>query len=110
MGFPPASLFEQRLQQLQLELRYYDGVAIIAPMRSETGCPFLTSAGCALSIEQRPCQCLALVPALETLLSGEIECQLPGSHSYGNIRSSWQNFWSQSEQPDITAEPAVAEE
>jgi hypothetical protein len=77
----------------EIELREIDGVAIAAPRRSSSGCIFLADDGCSLPVNKRPGQCLALVPALETLIDGEIRCQLRPEGSTRAAIRAWQDYW-----------------
>jgi len=85
--------FQQRLNDFSLTVRDYDGVPVPVPVGSDSGCSLLGSSGCRLTPEQRPCQCLALIPSIDTLLAGEIHCRLPAGFSYAEVRSQWQAFW-----------------
>ena len=82
----------------ELVLRNIDGVAIPAPRKLESGCIFLKSEGCQLAENRRPGQCLALVPALETLIEGEIRCGLNPAGSTLTAIKAWRNFWRHNEQ------------
>ena len=77
----------------ELELRDIDGVAIPAPRKREKGCIFLAADGCQLPENRRPDQCLALVPTLETLIDGEIRCQLNAGGSTLAAITSWRDYW-----------------
>jgi hypothetical protein len=79
----------------ELVLRKIDEVAIPAPRRLETGCIFLQADGCQLPENRRPGQCLALVPALETLIDGEIRCGLRPQGSTLTAIRAWRQFWEQ---------------
>jgi len=81
------------LPPLQLELRDYSGVPVPAPRSGEAGCLFLAEDGCRFAADRRPCQCLALIPSLDTLIDGEIRCSLPGTYSYGRVRQRWLDYW-----------------
>lgn len=81
------------LSGLGLVLRNIDGVAIPAPAGSEDGCTFLKARGCSLPDSRRPCQCLLLTPALETLIEGEIHCHLPPEGSTLSAIRRWSAFW-----------------
>jgi len=84
---------ETRCTTIGLQLRNYSGVPVPAPRSDEAGCVFLAEQGCELGEDQRPCQCLGLIPDIETLITGEIHCRLPGDLSYGTIRETWRRFW-----------------
>jgi hypothetical protein len=88
----PASL--HNMLPRELVLRNIDDVAIPAPRKLETGCIFLQSDGCQLPENRRPGQCLALVPAFETLIDGEIRCGLKPEASTLTAIKAWRNFWS----------------
>lgn len=77
-------------------LRQIDGVAIPAPDQQPGGCIFLTSDGCRLPADRRPCQCLALVPVLETLIDNEIRCELRAQGSTLAAIRNWQRYWANS--------------
>jgi hypothetical protein len=79
----------------ELVLRTIEGVAIPAPRKHDAGCLFLESDGCRLSAAERPDQCLALVPALETLIAGEVHCQLKPEGSTLSAIRAWRDFWEQ---------------
>ena len=85
----------RRVLPCELVLRDIDQVAIPAPRRLETGCIFLDTDGCQLPMNRRPGQCLALVPALETLIDGEIRCGLPPQGSTLTAIRAWRQFWEQ---------------
>ncbi|PNU19309.1 hypothetical protein C2E25_13280 [Geothermobacter hydrogeniphilus] len=97
---PSLEKLRTRIADLGLQLRDYSGVPVPAPRSNEQGCVFLGKRGCRLDEEQRPCQCLGLIPELETLTSGEIHCRLPGKLSYGTIRANWQQAWNHQGQRD----------
>jgi hypothetical protein len=80
----------------ELVLREIDGVAIPAPQQQPSGCTFLDVDGCRLPEDQRPEQCLALAPALDTLIDGEIRCQLQPEGSTLTALQNWQRFWAHS--------------
>jgi len=79
--------------ELKLQLRDYSGVPVPAPGAADDGCAMLGRQGCRFAADQRPCQCLALVPDLATLLSGELACRLLPGHGYGEIRDRWLAYW-----------------
>ena len=74
-------------------LREIDGIAIPAPLSSPSGCCYLQEDGCRLPETQRPGQCLALVPSLDTLIDGEIHCQLNPHGSTLTALVNWRRFW-----------------
>jgi len=75
-----------------MTLRNVDGVLIPAPPENEHGCSFLQETGCALEADERPCQCLALIPDLETLLDDVIHCRLLPDFGSGTARENWRPF------------------
>jgi len=81
---------------LEITLREIDGIAIPAPRNGRAGCIFLHEEGCRLPESQRPGQCLALVPSLDTLIDGEIHCQLQPLGSTLTALQNWQRFWNRS--------------
>lgn len=85
-----------RTLPVELVLRDIDGVAIPAPQKQVDGCIFLDSDGCQLPESKRPEQCLALEPSLDTLIDGEIRCQLQPEGSTLTALQSWQSFWAHS--------------
>ena len=91
---PTAEDLLHLLKRWQLTLRNVDGVLIPAPTENEQGCGFLQNSGCTLSSDKRPCQCLALIPDLETLLDDGIHCRLPAGFGSGAARENWRSFQS----------------
>lgn len=81
------------LYMLRIEFRDLDGVFIPTPKQTESGCIFLKSQGCSLQLAQRPCQCLALEPNLQTIIDGEIHCHLPQGSSTLTAIQQWRSFW-----------------
>ena len=79
-----------------LVMREIDGVAIPAPHSGHRGCVFLDDHGCRLPEGTRPDQCLALVPSLDTLIHGEIHCQLQPAASTQQAIQQWRQFWAHS--------------
>lgn len=75
-------------------LRHINGVSIPAPLRTPSGCYFLSHKGCLLPESRRPEQCLALKPKIETIIEGEILCELHPYASSINAVTNWQCFWS----------------
>ncbi|RME36777.1 MAG: hypothetical protein D6794_08010 [Deltaproteobacteria bacterium] len=92
-GLPEGRDLELALKRLGLTWRRVTGVAIAAPKRTETGCLFLTEQGCRLAPDRRPCQCLALEPSLDTLLTGEIDCRMPAQLRSDRIALRWRRWW-----------------
>lgn len=86
---PSAQQFKELLENRQLTLRDLGGVLIPAPLENETGCSLQRSDGCALSAAVRPCQCLALIPDIETLLDDQIHCRLQPEYGSGSARQNW---------------------
>jgi hypothetical protein len=94
----PTPTTPEALQQMlpsELVLRDIEEVAIPAPRKLESGCIFLQADGCQLPTNRRPDQCLALVPALDTLIEGEIRCSLPPEGSTLTAIRAWREFWGQ---------------
>lgn len=77
----------------ELVLRDIGGVAIPAPRKLENGCIFLADDGCQLPENRRPGQCLALIPVFDTLVDGEIRCDLPPEGSTLTAIRAWRNYW-----------------
>ncbi len=88
-------LLLEQSQRLELELRRVGGIPLPAPRRSPAGCVFLAGSGCRLEPARRPCQCLALIPAIDTLIDGEIRCRLPAGYDTGQASKRWERFWKQ---------------
>ncbi|WP_305045108.1 hypothetical protein [Geoalkalibacter sp.] len=78
---------------LGMELRDLCGVPVPTPRTAPWGCVHLGVAGCKLAPEDRPDQCRALIPDIETLLHGEIRCRMPVEYGTGTIRETWREFW-----------------
>jgi len=89
---PAADALRKFLEQQRLTLREVGGILIPAPQETVRGCGFLQDAGCALPATERPCQCLALIPDIETLLDDEIHCRLPADFGSGQARENWRPF------------------
>jgi len=88
------SQLSARLPQLGLVMWGMSGIPIPAPLSLISGCGFLTVDGCALTIAQRPCQCLALIPNQATLdLHHGCQCQTPAASSREVGNRHWQNYW-----------------
>jgi len=81
------------LPLLGMELRDVRGVPIPAPRFAPWGCIHLGATGCRLPVEDRPQQCKALIPEIETLMEGEMHCRLPEEFGTGSIREVWRRFW-----------------
>ena len=83
-----------RLPELGMVFWEKSGVAIPAPLSLESGCSFLAADGCRLTVAERPCQCLALVPSIETLESpAGCLCRLPENFNRETVRQRWQEYW-----------------
>ncbi|MDO3376788.1 hypothetical protein [Geoalkalibacter halelectricus] len=78
---------------LGMELRDLAGVPVPAPRSGPWGCIHLGKDGCKLPTTDRPDQCLALVPEIDTLMEGEIRCTMPAAYGTGTIRETWRQFW-----------------
>ena len=91
---PAADELSKLLNKNRLELRNLDGVLIPAPKATEQGCAAQQPEGCAFPPDTRPCQCLALIPELETLLDEQIHCTLPAAYGSGTARENWRPFQS----------------
>ena len=74
-------------------LRDLGGVQVPAPITVEHGCIYLGADGCQLDETKRPCQCLALQPAIETLMEGEMHCKLSPKYGSNSARKNWSRFW-----------------
>jgi len=84
----------ERLPDLGLVLWEKGGVPIPAPLSLASGCSFLGVDGCRFLLAERPCQCLALVPAKETLEQQDgCLCSLPEEFSQVAVKKRWQLFW-----------------
>lgn len=75
-----------------LALRDLGGILVPAPRNTSQGCFAQEAEGCKYPIEIRPCQCLALVPNIETLLDDHIHCTLPPEYGSGSARENWRPF------------------
>ena len=91
-GPPSAADLQAFLNLRDLTLRDVGGVLIPAPQENNRGCIFLREDGCSLSAAERPCQCLALIPDLSTLLDDMIHCRLPAEFASGTARKNWRPF------------------
>jgi hypothetical protein len=89
---PAAAELSRILVEQQLTLRDLSGVLIPAPRNTETGCVAQRAGGCAYPTSERPCQCLALVPNIDTLLDDTIHCALPPAYGSGTARENWRPF------------------
>jgi hypothetical protein len=86
---PSKEQFLRLLDRFGLCLRVLGGVLVPAPQSGPDGCLFRRETGCSFSIAERPCQCLALIPHLETLLDEQIHCRLPPEFGSGSARENW---------------------
>lgn len=89
---PSPSDLSRLLEKHQLILRDLGGILIPAPSNTEKGCSAQLVDGCSYSTSERPCQCLALTPNLETLLDDQIHCSLPPMFGSGTARDNWRPF------------------
>lgn len=89
---PSAAALYQGLQKHQLSLRDLGGILIPAPENTEQGCIAQQVNGCSYPTSARPCQCLALIPNLDTLLDDQIHCTLPPEFGSGSARENWRPF------------------
>jgi len=82
------------LPGLGLVLWGNSGVPIPAPLSLDSGCAFLGVDGCGLSVAERPCQCLALIPIKETLDQKQgCLCQMPEAFSRDVGTQHWRKYW-----------------
>jgi hypothetical protein len=102
-AIPSAVQLTQLLTERQLTLRDLGGVLIPAPVNSDAGCIALKAEGCSYNAETRPCQCLALIPSLETLLDDQIHCSLPPEFGSGSARDNWRPYQELLQQVEIAA-------
>jgi len=86
---PAASGLVRILNNQQLTLRNVGDILIPAPRVTEHGCEARGENGCIYNLNTRPCQCLALVPQLETLIDDQIHCYLPPEYGSGTARDNW---------------------
>ncbi|MCK4621057.1 MAG: hypothetical protein KAT62_02450 [Desulfuromonadales bacterium] len=89
---PTADEFSALLDKHRLTLRDLGGILIPAPRTTEQGCAEQRPDGCAFTLTERPCQCLALIPNLETLLDDLIHCTLPPAYGSGTARENWRPY------------------
>ena len=87
---PSVAQLSQVLQQHRIALRDLGGILVPAPQDTERGCIARHKEGCSYPTATRPCQCLALVPNLETLLDDLIHCNLPPEFGSNSARRNWQ--------------------
>ena len=88
----------ERLHGLGLVLWEKSGVPIPAPRSLASGCSFLEVDGCRLSLDERPCQCLALIPNKQTL-EQEQDCLCLELEAFSRDAASqfWQDYWSRAD-------------
>ncbi|MDY0267707.1 hypothetical protein [Trichloromonas sp.] len=86
---PTAQELSKILKENRLVLRNLGGILVPAPRETEQGCAELGPKGCSFPPEKRPCQCLGLIPELETLLDDMIHCRLPPEYGSGTAREKW---------------------
>lgn len=89
---PTAAQFSEILQQQRLTLRNLDGVLIPAPRATDQGCAAHHINGCRFATSERPGQCLALTPNVETLLDDQIHCTMPPESGSQAARNNWRPF------------------
>lgn len=83
----------ERLPHLGLVLWEKRGVPIPAPASVFDGCSFRLRDGCRLSVQERPCQCLTLIPNEETLAHEGCVCRLPEDFSFARAKLAWAAYW-----------------
>ena len=84
----------ERLPEVGLVLWGKSGVPMPAPRSLASGCSFLGEDGCLFTVDERPCQCLALIPNKKTLDREEgCLCQEPDESSRGAAMKKWQDYW-----------------
>lgn len=84
----------ERLPQLGMVMWGISGVPMPAPLSLLSGCGFHTVDGCRLTVSERPCQCLALIPNQTTLDQNQgCQCQTPAESSREMGNQQWQNYW-----------------
>jgi len=84
----------ERLPGLGMVLWEKAGVPIPAPRSLTSGCAFLADNGCGFPVAERPCQCLALIPAEATLSQRQGSlCRLPEAFSRDEGTRRWQLYW-----------------
>lgn len=84
----------ERLPQLGMVMWGMSKIPIPAPLSVMSGCGFLTEDGCRLTVNERPCQCLALIPNPKTLDQQQgCQCQAPAESSREVANRQWQEYW-----------------
>ncbi len=97
----------KKLLELGLVLWEKSGVPLPAPRSLKTGCVFRSEAGCFLTVKERPCQCLALIPNAETLAQAEgCLCRLPQAFSREQAIEHWREYWPSQELQESIEQPA----
>jgi len=89
---PTTQELSRILSENQLVLRDVGDILIPSPQETEQGCAERGPEGCSFPPEKRPCQCLALIPDLDTLLDDMIHCSLPPEYGSGNARENWRRW------------------
>lgn len=87
------------LARLHLTWRDLGGVPVPLPQSNDDGCLLLGPHGCRLSPDQRPCQCLALIPNPETLRQQELNCEMPDESRLIIARRRWGAYWEEQQHP-----------
>ena len=90
---PEVGALRELFKRVPLKMKVCMGVPIPRPRNSEKGCVFLGEGGCTLPREKRPLGCLALIPREETILEGEIRCQIPRDLEYVQCFQGWKDFY-----------------
>ncbi len=107
-SIPSAAQLSTIIKKHLLCLRNVGEVLIPAPQQTEAGCIFQKLYGCNMTIAERPCQCLALTPNLDTLLDEQIHCTLPPEFGSNSARENWRTFQSLLEKVEIQTTQAPA--
>lgn len=81
--------------RLGLEWRDLGSIFVPLPQSGDSGCDACAADGCRYTPDQRPCQCLALIPNGETLRQDELLCELPDDFRLIQARRNWTLFWEQ---------------
>ena len=84
--------FREILERNSLTFKICMGVPIPMPRFGATGCVLLGEDGCTLPLYKRPCECLALVPNEETIIEGEIRCNIHPSINYVSCFKRWEKI------------------
>lgn len=84
----------ERLPELGMVMWGMSGIPIPAPLSLTSCCGFLTVDGCRLTVAERPCQCLALIPNQNTLDQPHgCQCQTPIESSRERGNQLWAAYW-----------------